>query len=370
MRPVRSPSWHLNLGADPCLSRGCGLGLREERRVTVRVAWVLSGDRSQASSRLQGFLIHESLQQQGMDTEIVASGFSACPGLRSKRFFGVAARVLGGRFTHLIVEAPEWPAVQLAVLARKAGLAVLAVRCDRYPADYDRYFECTILPTQALRAELKVQKAAVIPDMIEVPELRFKGDYGARGRPLRVVWVGHRSYSTYILGLIAELKGLLGEGFEFITVSSGPEFSRQWGELSVVEDILDADIALIPVPDGDWFKGKSSNRLAMMFSLGMPTVATPLSAYLDLGRHDENLLFARTPREFAEQLLRMRDPSLRERLGRAARASLDGTLTRGQVAARWGSAIAATQAQPGARTAVGWLLRGLARLVQKNSRRV
>jgi hypothetical protein len=204
--------------------------------------------------------------------------------------------VLGGGFTHLIVEGPEWPAVQLSMVARRAGLTVLGVRCDRYPADYDRYFDRTILPTEDLRAELKVQKAAVIPDMIEVPEQRFKPNYAAPPR-LRVVWVGHHSYRDFIQGFIADLarQPSIGGEFEFITVSSGPGFTRTWGELSVVEDILAADVSLIPVPDGEWFKGKSSNRLAMMFSLGMPTVASPLNAYLQLGRHDENLLFARTP---------------------------------------------------------------------------
>jgi hypothetical protein len=334
----------------------------------ARLAWLLSGDRRKASSRLQGFLIHEELRQQGFDSEIVASGFSACPGPRSLEFLRVSAHVLGGGFTHLIVEGPEWPAVQLAMLARKAGLTVLAVRCDRYPLLYDRYFDRTILPTEDLRAELQVQKAAVIPDMIEVPEARFKNGY-ASGDRLRVVWVGHSSYSSFIRGFIADQQRRLADGFEFITVSVGPEFTLQWGELSVVDDILAADVALIPVPDGDWFKGKSSNRLAMMFSLGMPTLATPLSAYQELGRHDENLLFARSREEFAEQLNRLRDPALRERLGRAGRASLDGSLARSRVAARFGEAILATQAESGAASLAGRLLRRAAALFQ-NKRRV
>jgi hypothetical protein len=54
--------------------------------MTARLAWVLSGDRSKASSRLQGFLIHEELQRKGVSSEVVASSFSACPGLRSRVF--------------------------------------------------------------------------------------------------------------------------------------------------------------------------------------------------------------------------------------------------------------------------------------------
>jgi hypothetical protein len=311
----------------------------------IRIAWVISGDRNKASSRLQGFLIHEWLVRQGYASEIIATDFNRIDSATSAEFLSVAVRMRRSKATHVVFEAPEWTMVQLAQLAKRWGKRVIAVRCDRLPGAYDDNFDLTILPTEGLRTSLGVQRAAIIDDMVEVPADRFKAHYNAAGK-LRVAWVGHASYENYITGLISRLKAnpQVAEHFDFELISVGAFATRLWSENTVVDDVLACDIALLPIPQGEWFQNKSSNRLAMMFSLAMPVVASRISSYEVLAKHGMNALLADSEAEMAEQLLALRSAELRQQLGSSGKSSLGDRFHIDHIGPQWLAAIRSAQA--------------------------
>jgi hypothetical protein len=311
----------------------------------LQVDWIISGDRSRASSRLQGFLIHEWMERQGVPSSIVAVDFNRIRSVRDRRFVEIATRLRRSDATHVVFEAPEWTMTMLARMCSLWGRRVIAVRSDRIPEEYDTYYDLTITPTEGLRQELAIRRGAVINDVVEVPASACKGSYDARGERLRVVWLGHPGYEEFIVGLIARLRAVpeISERFDFELISSGPFATRQWSEEHVVEDVLDGDIALLALPEGAWYRNKSSNRLAMMFSLGMPVVATLIPSYAELARHGVNGLFVQHEDEIAACLLELADARRRESLGREARRGLGNAFRVEAIGPRWVDAIASAE---------------------------
>lgn len=331
------------------------------------VDWVLSGDRDKASSRLQGFKIHEWLVSQGVGSRIVATNFNELPSATSKRFIDAYNTIRLGRATHVVFEAPEWIMVQLAQLCARLGKVAVAVRCDLLGGDYDRSFDRTIVPTAGLAQQLGIRRAAVIDDMLDIDPEIFKVDYES-SRKLRVVWVGHPNYADYLAPLIGRLRAIptIEQLFDFDIVSRGPFATVEWNEATVSASIIDRDIAWIPIPAGHWYQNKSSNRLAMMHSLAMPVVASRIPSYDALARHGINGFYVEDEDGFAPALLELADAALRARLGRQARADVGSRFRPDVVARQWFDALSACSREP--EVARGFSARlagfaGLARLV-------
>lgn len=306
----------------------------------LRIGWILSGGRERASSRLQGYCIHEWMVRNGVASEIIADRCMAMDSAFSFRFVRSLWKLRRSNATHVIVESPTYIMDYLAAAARKWGKGVVAVRCDLHSGDYDENFDLTILPTQGLKEALRIRHAAVIDDMVEIPPSLHKTDY-ASSLPLKVAWVGHADYGPYITELVGALrqKPEIASRFSFELISRGAFATKQWSEGSVAKDILACDIALIAVPQGQWYANKSANRLAMMFSLAMPVVASPLPSYRAIGSQGTNVLFAESTEEIAAGLLSLQSEAERRRLGINARNALGNRYSPDHIGPQWLEAI-------------------------------
>jgi glycosyltransferase involved in cell wall biosynthesis len=112
---------------------------------------------------------------------------------------------------------------------------------------------------------------------------------------------------------------------------SGYDFDYvPWNEKTVVEEILDSDVGIIPWPDiGRAERLKSSNRLVMFMSLGIPVIASPVPSYLPILRHGENGFIATEADQWLKFIEQLRDdPGLRRRLGASARDSVHLTFSK------------------------------------------
>lgn len=314
----------------------------------LRIGWVISKDRSWASSRLQGYLIHEWLVLNGHDSCVLCEDFNRISSVWSRTFFFAALRLARSDCDVIVFEGGEWPMAQLAKLWRRLGKRSVGVRCDQIPGAYDETYDLTIVPTESLRQTLKIKRAEVIEDSVEVRADQYKRDYAAPSQ-MRVVWIGHENYEIYITTLVASLKAapkITGQ-FAFELISKGDFATRQWAESTVADDILACDIALIAIPQSPWFLTKSSNRLALMMALGMPTVATLIPSYEGLARDGENGLFVVSEDDIANCLLRLKDPVLREALGTGARKTVLQKFGIANIGPQWLSALeSAMRADP------------------------
>ena len=306
----------------------------------TKIAWILAMDRTNAATRLQGYLIHEWMIRNGIDSTVVASQFQKISNPVNGRFLKIARQLLSNNFTHVVFEAPEWCATQLSMLWKASGGISVCVRCDRVPGQYDNYYDLTILPTEGLAESLGIRRRSIIPDSIEVPFNIFKRDYSS-SRRIKVVWVGHQGYQEYITSLVRSLKSrdFIDQNFDFTLISKGDFADRQWTEETIFRDVLECDIAFIPLPEGEWFNTKSSNRLAMMMALGMPILASRIPSYLEIAQDRKNVLFVNDEESMVEALLSMQDLRLRASLGKCARSDLGDLFSIERIGPQWARAI-------------------------------
>lgn len=100
-----------------------------------------------------------------------------------------------------------------------------------------------------------------------------------------------------------------------------PEFKwKAWDLKTVEENIIDADIALIPCElISDYHLSKSANRASLFMSLGLPVVASPLPAYTEIIRNGQNGFLARRADEWIKACELLRNPQKASEIGQRGR---------------------------------------------------
>jgi glycosyltransferase involved in cell wall biosynthesis len=97
-----------------------------------------------------------------------------------------------------------------------------------------------------------------------------------------------------------------------------------WQPETEVADLAPIDIGIMPLPDDEWTRGKCGQKALQYMALGIPTVCSPVGANSTIIKDEENGLLAETEDQWVEQLTRLlHSQSLRERLGKAGRATIE-----------------------------------------------
>lgn len=304
---------------------------------TQRIGWIISGNQEVASSRLQGFLIHKHLIAEGFESEIIFTEFHKKYNNYSLAFIRLARDVLSSSYNMIFFERPNWMMLKLSLWCRTKGIRTIGIRCDDIPGEYDHFFDATIVPTTALASKLRIKRAYVIEDMIEVPLELYKRHHTERYGPLKVVWVGHGSYQSFISNFIesiSKIEGIAGR-FEFITISKGSWATYAWSLETVYSHILECDIAIIPMPGSERFQAKSANRLTMFMALGMPVIAAPIPSYKSICNHSANCILASSIDDFRNALIAMEPQGIRKELGENARKYAWQYFSPNTIAAHW-----------------------------------
>ncbi len=150
--------------------------------------------------------------------------------------------------------------------------------------------------------------------------------------PVTVVWIG-LAYNLGYLDIVAPvLKEMQDKGLiKFRVVCSRPprlpglmvEF-RAWQLDQEVSLLQDCDIGIMPLPDTEWARGKCALKLLQYMSVGMATVASPVGVNREIISDGETGFLAVTEQDWRNSLAQLcQDASLRERMGRAARTTVE-----------------------------------------------
>jgi len=98
-----------------------------------------------------------------------------------------------------------------------------------------------------------------------------------------------------------------------------------WIPKSEVEDLRPMDIGLMPIIDDEFSRGKCGLKALQYMALGIPPVVSPVGVNSEIVQDGVNGLLATTPDEWKAKLaLLLRDRELRQRLGAAARRTVEG----------------------------------------------
>lgn len=113
--------------------------------------------------------------------------------------------------------------------------------------------------------------------------------------------------------------GVRLEGLEGLDVEALP-----WRSETEVEDLRPVDIGVMPLPEEPWTRGKCGMKALQYMGLAIPTVCSPVGVNSEIVRDGENGFLAASEDEWVEKLtLLLRSADLRERLGRAGRATVE-----------------------------------------------
>lgn len=97
-----------------------------------------------------------------------------------------------------------------------------------------------------------------------------------------------------------------------------------WEEDKEVDLIKDMSIGIMPLTDTPWARGKCGYKLIQYMACGIPVVASPVGVNVEIVEHGVNGFLAETRAEWRETLtMLLRDPALRNRMGREGRRKVE-----------------------------------------------
>lgn len=145
----------------------------------------------------------------------------------------------------------------------------------------------------AAEAERLGGKASVFPTVVDT----------ARFHPApapdtyRLGWIGGPSTTPALDAIGLDLARLEGVSVTLIGAdpwrAPWPEAEvRDWSLDTEVADVQQFSVGLMPLPKTEWSRGKCALKALQYMACGVPCIATPFGAVLDIIRHGENGLFA------------------------------------------------------------------------------
>lgn len=173
---------------------------------------------------------------------------------------------------------------------------------------------------------------AVMPTPVDTVRLPAKSSYTSSPR-ITIGWIGTKGNLQQLLPLSGTLSELAQEFPQMqlrivadasIEIPGVPVDFKPWRAEEEITNLHGFDIGIMPLADTLWSQGKGGYKLLQYMAAGLPAVASPVGINNDILRHDENGLLATTPAAWHACLRDLLvNAALRERLGRAARKTVE-----------------------------------------------
>ena len=176
-------------------------------------------------------------------------------------------------------------------------------------------------------------RTVVNPTTIDAQDLHNRvRDQGAPGR-LVIGWTGTHSTLKYLDQVVPVLARLEAEGldFEFRVISNQPPelplrslVYLPWRKETEIADLLGFHVGLMPLEDDAWAQGKCAFKALQYMALGVPALVSPVGMNTEVVQHGQNGFVCATPADWEAGLRQLlADSALRQRLGHAARATVE-----------------------------------------------
>lgn len=176
---------------------------------------------------------------------------------------------------------------------------------NRYLGEYARQYNSNvaIVPTPVDTSKLAPKKVTRDPTRIVVGWLGTWGNLHYLGL-LKPVFRTLAKRHPIVVKLICEN-----------TIDLGVHVVRQdWSEDREAEDLSSFDVAVMPLTDDVWTRGKCGFKLLKYMSVGVPTVSSPVGINTEVVCDGKNGFLASSEQEWIDKLTRLiEDPQLRQK---------------------------------------------------------
>jgi glycosyltransferase involved in cell wall biosynthesis len=180
-------------------------------------------------------------------------------------------------------------------------------------------------------ANTHTDKAVWLPTVVDTERLHNK----IKEQTAQVVTIGWTgSFSTnYYMNTVAEALAKLNKkyGTNFLVISnSDPKLNNvkydylEWSHTDEIQDLLKADIGIMPLLDGDWELGKCGFKAIQFMALGIPVVASNIGANKDIIEHGIDSFLYDTMEEWMTYMEKLiENPQFRAEMGLQARKKVE-----------------------------------------------
>jgi glycosyltransferase involved in cell wall biosynthesis len=175
------------------------------------------------------------------------------------------------------------------------------------------------------------RNVAVVPSSIDTERYRPRHTLRAT-RQVVLGWTGSATSQVHLEAFAPVLRRIVERHRVTVHIVSAyrpnlgglPIVWKRWSADREVQDLAEFDIGIIPLPDDEWTRGKSAFKALQCMGMGLPVVCSAVGPSLELIRNGENGFLAATANEWEDILATLiADASLRERLGRAGRRTIE-----------------------------------------------
>ncbi len=195
---------------------------------------------------------------------------------------------------------------------------------------------------------------SIVPTTIDTAKYQPQESAG-RGPVPVIGWSGSLSTVQHLETLRFALLKLAGkERFRLRVIGTnsyqldGVEVDAlSWRSNTEIDDLRKIDIGIMPLPDDKWSKGKCGLKALQYMALGVPAVCSAVGVNSAIIRHGENGFLATCDDEWVDRLRDLlKDSSLRDRLGSAARKTVVEQYSAEVVAPKVSALLLSMGAQP------------------------
>jgi glycosyltransferase involved in cell wall biosynthesis len=184
----------------------------------------------------------------------------------------------------------------------------------------------------ARRAAASPDRVHVMPTVIDLSRWKAREAAGEAGKAV-IGWMGTPS-NLHSMSILQSPLARLCRRFEGVTVRvvcddplslEGVRLEhRKFSAIDEVEDVRGFDVAVAPLVEDPWTRGKVSTKVLAYFAAGVPVVASDVGANRLYVREGENGWLVGTLAQWEERLAKLvEDPALRAAVGAKARASVE-----------------------------------------------
>lgn len=173
----------------------------------------------------------------------------------------------------------------------------------------------------------------IIPTTIDTKEyqpLKIKKEK----YPVCIGWSGSITtikHFEFALPFLKELKKLYGDKIHIKVIGDGNYRNKDldiigqpWKKETEINDLLDIDIGIMPLPDDEWAKGKCGLKGLQYMALEIPTIMSPVGVNTDIIEQGKNGFLAKEHTEWIACLSKLIDNvELRKQIGLEARKTVE-----------------------------------------------
>lgn len=154
----------------------------------------------------------------------------------------------------------------------------------------------------------------------------------AQKSDLCIGWTGSHStlkYLKHIEGVLSSIQDDYGVNIKIIADRAPNNLSFDfdfcsWNKESEIEDLLEFDIGLMPLPEESWAEGKCGFKALQYQSLGIPCVVSPVGANKNIVLPEKTGKWATTEKEWVAHITELiESPSLRQEMGSDGRKHVE-----------------------------------------------